>query len=61
MDEAALRAEARAHASAFATNKGAIDEAARDLLPFYRAMYLKAAAQDVGMNRWVAGIDKMAG
>ena len=24
------------------------------LLPYYRAMYQKAASQDVGMNRWVA-------
>ncbi len=52
VDEAALRAEAREQAAAYAGAKGAIDDAARDLQPFYRAMYLKAAAADVGFNRW---------
>ena len=53
LDEAALRAEARAIAAA---RRPALDEAARTaeaLLPAYRAMYLKAAGRDVGMNRWV--------
>jgi cytosine/adenosine deaminase-related metal-dependent hydrolase len=52
VDEAALRAEAREQAAAYAGAKGAIDDAARDLQPFYRAMYLKAAAADVGFSRW---------
>ncbi len=50
---AAIRAEAREHARRFAANQGVIDEAARDLQPYYREMYMKAAAQNVGMNRWV--------
>ncbi len=53
VDEAALRAEARAHAARFAGNQGVVDQAASDLRPFYREMYLKAAGRQVGMNRWV--------
>ena len=54
VDEAALRAEARDHAARFAANnQGVVDEAARDLQPYYRQMYLKAAGRQVGMNRWV--------
>jgi hypothetical protein len=33
--------------------QSAAREAAR-LEPYYRAMVLKAAAQDVGMNRWLS-------
>jgi len=68
VDEVALRAEAREHAARFAVNnQGVVDEAARDLQPYYRQMYLKAAGRQVGMNRWVGdaapssehqGIDK---
>jgi 5-methylthioadenosine/S-adenosylhomocysteine deaminase len=53
VDEPALRAEARAHSARFAGNQGVVDEAARDLRPYYREMYLKAAGRQVGMNRWV--------
>lgn len=53
VDEAALRAEAREHSARLAASKAAIDKAAADFLPFYRQMYLKAAAGRVGMNRWV--------
>jgi 5-methylthioadenosine/S-adenosylhomocysteine deaminase len=53
VDEAALRAEARANAERFAKNQGVVDQAAAELQPYYRAMYLKAAARPVGMNRWV--------
>ena len=31
--------------------------AADRLEPYYREMYLKCAAQDVGMNRWVSQTD----
>jgi len=57
VDEARLRAEARALAE---TRRVALDEAARQaerLTPAYRAMYLKAASMDVGMNRWVSHDD----
>ncbi|MFA6968084.1 amidohydrolase family protein [Bosea sp. (in: a-proteobacteria)] len=53
IDEPALRAEARA---IFAERKPALESAARAAdrwLPFYRAMYERAAGTDVGMNRWV--------
>jgi cytosine/adenosine deaminase-related metal-dependent hydrolase len=53
VDEAALRAEARDNAERFAHNQGVVDQAAAELQPYYRAMYLKAAARPVGMNRWV--------
>jgi 5-methylthioadenosine/S-adenosylhomocysteine deaminase len=53
VDERALCAEARA---LFADRQGAL-AVARDqaavLLPYYDAMYRKAAEQDIGMNRWV--------
>ncbi len=55
LDEKALRAEAR---EIFGRRRAVLAEAARDAdlwLPSYRAMVLKAAATDVGMNRWVAG------
>lgn len=53
LDERALRAEARNIA---AGRRAALDEAAaraEALRPAYREMYLRAAARDVGMNRWV--------
>ncbi len=53
VDEAALRAEMRALlADSLAQNTRAAHDAQR-LEPYYRAMYLKAASQDVGMNRWL--------
>ena len=51
VDEPALRAEMRElMAAGRAQQRSAAHEAAR-LEPYYRAMVLKAAAQDVGMNR----------
>jgi 5-methylthioadenosine/S-adenosylhomocysteine deaminase len=55
VDERAIRAEARA---LFAERQTALATArteAAALLPYYQAMYQKAAQQDVGMNRWVGG------
>jgi cytosine/adenosine deaminase-related metal-dependent hydrolase len=54
VDERALRAEARSLASAQRSELAGTLDSARKLEPFYRAMYLKAARQDVGMNRWLA-------
>lgn len=51
VDEAALRSEAREWAARQATNAAAQDTA-REWLPYYRQMYLRAAARDVGMWRW---------
>lgn len=54
VDEAALRAEMRALVEASrAQTERAAQEALR-LEPYYREMVLRAAAQDVGMNRWLS-------
>ena len=52
VDEPALRAEARAHAARFSGNQGVVDQAANELLPYYRQMYLRAAGAEIGMTRW---------
>jgi len=53
VDEAALRAEARAIAAAEAPRRQQIEEIASQWLPHYRAMYRAMLEHDVGMNRWV--------
>jgi 5-methylthioadenosine/S-adenosylhomocysteine deaminase len=52
VDEAALRSEARELATRHRTANDAAQKAARDWLPYYREMYLRAAGSDVGMWRW---------
>ena len=52
IDEAALRAEARSLAAELA-GAGQTEEAAAATLPYYRDMYLRAAAADLGMLRAV--------
>jgi 5-methylthioadenosine/S-adenosylhomocysteine deaminase len=51
VDEAALRQEARAQAQRLATAQAAAAAGAREWLPYYRQMYLQAAATDVGLRR----------
>ncbi len=51
IDEAALRREAREHAARLAGAQGAAAAAAAEWLPYYRQMYLQAAATDVGLRR----------
>ena len=54
VDEPALRAEMR---ELMAAGRARTEQAAREarrLEPYYRAMVLRAAAEDVGMNRWLA-------
>ncbi len=54
IDEAALIAEAK---ELFARRRPALEQAASEagrLRPYYEAMVAKAAARDVGMNRWVS-------
>lgn len=53
IDEAALRAEARAIADADAPRRRRIDDMAAEWLPHYRAMYRAMLEHDVGMNRWM--------
>ena len=52
VDERAIRAEARALFSERQSTLSAARNEAALLLPFYQAMYRKAAQQDVGMTRW---------
>ncbi len=55
VDEEMIKAEVRELMKEYSVDaKKASAEASR-LEPYYREMYLKAAARDVGMNRWVGG------
>jgi 5-methylthioadenosine/S-adenosylhomocysteine deaminase len=53
VDEAALRQEARELAARQHGSDSAARQAASEWLPYYREMYLRAAARDVGMQRWL--------
>jgi 5-methylthioadenosine/S-adenosylhomocysteine deaminase len=52
VDEAALRGEAREIAARQRSTHAAVHDEAATWLPYYRQMYLQAAARDVGMWRW---------
>jgi 5-methylthioadenosine/S-adenosylhomocysteine deaminase len=52
IDEPALRSEARELAARQQSANDAAQDAAREWLPHYREMYLRAARRDVGMWRW---------
>lgn len=54
IDEAAIKREARALAAERASEAGAARAAADELMPYYRAMYERAAARDVGLDRWAS-------
>jgi 5-methylthioadenosine/S-adenosylhomocysteine deaminase len=54
VDEPALRAEARALFTERQAALGSARTEAATLLPYYQAMYRRANAEPVGMNRWVA-------
>ena len=53
VDEEAIKAEAREMMMEYRKEMEATWKAAQKLEPYYREMYLKAAAKDVGMNRWL--------
>jgi 5-methylthioadenosine/S-adenosylhomocysteine deaminase len=55
IDEAAIKAEIREAMREYQTTFALIDAHARTLLPYYREMYERALAKDVGMIRWVLG------
>ena len=55
VDEAALRAEMRELMCGYREQLERAGHEARRLEPYYRAMLERAAAQDVGMNRWGPG------
>ena len=61
VDEEAIKDEARDYAQAMANEMEKATATARKLEPYYRAMYLKSAATDVGMNRWVNTRDMAQG
>ncbi|MBN8535214.1 MAG: amidohydrolase family protein [Rhizobiales bacterium] len=52
VDEKAIKAEARAIMAELAGDFAQAHSAARELDAYYRAMYLKAAQTEIGMNRW---------
>jgi 5-methylthioadenosine/S-adenosylhomocysteine deaminase len=52
VDEDVIKCEARELTEAYRPELRRAVQAARKLEPFYREMYLRAAAVDVGMNRW---------
>ncbi len=53
VDEAALKAEIRQVWGDYSADFARVDAHARRLLPYYRAMYDRAVAEDVGMTRWL--------
>jgi 5-methylthioadenosine/S-adenosylhomocysteine deaminase len=53
VDEEAIKAEARELMKSYRKDMEKTWEAARKLEPYYREMYRRCAAADVGMNRWV--------
>ena len=52
-DEAALRAEIRGRQAEIAADIAVTARLAGRLEPYWRAMYQKAAAVDVGFTRWI--------
>ena len=52
VDEEAIKAEARELAREYTSTLAQSAAAAGVLEPYYREMYLRCAAEDVGMNRW---------
>jgi 5-methylthioadenosine/S-adenosylhomocysteine deaminase len=52
-DEAALKAEIREAVREHQSTFDRIEAHAQTLLPYYREMYQRAVAQDVGMSRWL--------
>jgi 5-methylthioadenosine/S-adenosylhomocysteine deaminase len=53
VDEAALKAEIREAVREYQSTFARIETHAQTLLPYYREMYERAVAQDVGMSRWL--------
>ena len=56
VDEEAIKAEARELMKGYKVELEISAEAAAKLEPYYREMYLRAAARNVGMNRWVGSV-----
>jgi cytosine/adenosine deaminase-related metal-dependent hydrolase len=58
VDESELRREARELAARQRAQSDVTQDVASEWLPYYRQMYLRAAARDVGMQRWVGESDQ---
>jgi 5-methylthioadenosine/S-adenosylhomocysteine deaminase len=58
IDEAALRAEARDIMASIVDARAALNMEAAEWFPHYSAMYQEMLTRDVGMNRWVGGINR---
>ena len=56
VDEEAIKAEARELMKVYGIELDKARESAAKLEPYYREMYMQAAAMDVGMNRWVSSV-----
>lgn len=52
VDEKAILAEARELIGEYRAEVARAAEAARELEPYYKEMYFRATARDVGLNRW---------
>jgi 5-methylthioadenosine/S-adenosylhomocysteine deaminase len=55
VDEEAIKAEAREMMKEYRKEMESTWEAARKLEPYYREMYRRCTAWELGMNRWVGG------
>ena len=53
VDETAVKAEIREAVREYQSTFERVDAHAQTLLPYYREMYQRALAQDVGMSRWL--------
>jgi 5-methylthioadenosine/S-adenosylhomocysteine deaminase len=58
IDEAALRAEARDIMAGMANARTVLNAEAAQWLPHYSTMYQETLKRDVGMNRWVGGVNR---
>jgi 5-methylthioadenosine/S-adenosylhomocysteine deaminase len=56
VDDDAIKREARELTEAYRPELSRAAQAAAELEPFYRDMYLRAATMDVGMNRWAHAV-----
>ena len=61
IDEEAIKREAREFAREIGDEIARAQSSAQELEPYYREMYLRAAATDVGMNRWAGSHSGKAG
>lgn len=61
VDEEAIKEEARELMKEYTQELAQAEQAAKELLPYYHEMYMRAAKRDVGMNRWAGSGRKFSG